>query len=159
FGVGVELEAAEPLHASDERERAVRTRGHIGQLGRTIAADAAAAGELCAQVKLLADRQNGAGAAAASGAGVVEGARCGGRGGRGSCAGYLRAAGRVPHNGRGFSGNGVNRGARGWGVHRARIDAVSEFAQDTEYFIVAPSGIEGGLDDEVGSLVGGISGW
>src|SRR5260370_37180157 len=94
----MELKAAQPSGRANRSERAIRPRGDIGQLSRTVATDAIAALEVSDEVHFLRyQREAGGGTYAAADPGVIESTRSGGKtavatGGKGSCGERLAAA-------------------------------------------------------------------
>src|SRR5260370_25174590 len=76
----MELKAAQPSGRANRSERAIRPRGDIGQLSRTVAADAIAALEVSDEVHFLRyQREAGGGTYAAADPGVIESTRSGGK--------------------------------------------------------------------------------
>src|SRR5258707_7888155 len=76
----MELKAAQPSGRANRSERAIRPRGDIGQLSRTVAADAIAALEVSDEVHFLRyQREAGSGTYATADLGVIESTRSGGK--------------------------------------------------------------------------------
>src|ERR1700676_3084958 len=74
---------------------------------------------------------------------------------RSSRTGWQGSAGAAAQNGRCFGGWEVSGIGANYG---ARIDAISEGANDAEHFVVSPARVCSGLHDEVRQFVDGISG-
>src|SRR5229473_1877563 len=139
------------MTSANRSERAVRTRSGIRQLRGAETADTGAVDALDAKVQLLREEGNTqASPAAPTGSRVIE-STSGSRRNRpwGCRATDLRA--RIGSR----ANNGPRRDVTNYG---AGIDASAELADDGEDFIVAPAGVQGGLDDGVGSAVLRISG-
>src|SRR5262249_55321304 len=126
----------EPSGGANRSQRSEGARGYVGQLRRAVAADAVAALEVGHDLRLLGhDGKPGRKAYAPAHPRVVE--RTGERG-RASVASRRKV--------------GNDDRLRAAGIH-----AVAERADDSDHFVVAPSRIVSGLEQEVGRPVGGIS--
>src|SRR5216683_6315060 len=132
---GVGLQAAQPRRGTDRSKRAIWPRRHVRQLRRAVATDAIPSLEVRNEVEFLGDdRKSPSCSDTASHRRIVKGT---GDSIRGSASG----------------------GRKSWkGKSAARINAAAERAENAHYFIVAPSRIQCGFDEEVRRLVCRITG-
>src|SRR6184192_1085631 len=136
---------------ADQSLRTVGPESEVGKLRRAEAADAVSANPLYAKIDLLVEQGPvSAGAETAASSSVVESPNAAGSG---NCCGPGGLA-RASHLG---SSRIHNIGARVRADNRTGKDAIAEGADDTKDLVVAKARIDGGLEDEVGSLVNTVA--
>src|SRR6266849_225963 len=135
LGVGVNFKGTQPRGAANWSEGAVRPRRYISQLSRAVAPDAVSSLEVSSEVNFFGhDGKASREAHTTADPGIIEGTRNGSR----------------------ASASGGRKGRKG--KITAGINTIAEIAEDSHYFVVAPSRIEGRLHQQVGSSIEGVSG-